>query len=97
MYGEGEEQTWLNFFSSVFICSWYSIFEAIGLQNCEYINELMEFIMSYPEKIRIPNKFTLFDLLMTECFQARFLFLSEICHFPFKKNLKTGNKTNLTS
>ena len=53
--------------------------------------------MSYPEKFRIPNKFTFFDLLMTECFRARFLLLNEICHFPFKKNLKTRNKTNLTS
>ena len=53
--------------------------------------------MSYQEKFRIPNKFTFFDLLMTECFQARFLLLNEICHFPFKKKLKTGNKTNLTS
>ena len=53
--------------------------------------------MSYLEKFRIPNKFTFFDLLMTECFQARFLLLNEICHFPFKKKLKTGNKTNLTS
>ena len=87
-YGEGEEQTWLNFFSSVFICSWYSIFEAIGLQNCEYINELIEFIMSYPEKFRIPNKFTLFDLLMTECFQARFFVFKWNLSFPIQKKFK---------
>ena len=48
----------------------------------------MEFIVSYPENFRIPNKFTFFDLLMTESFQALFLLLKEICHFPFKKKFK---------
>ena len=57
----------------------------------------MEFIMSYQEKFRIPNKFTFFDLLMTESFQARFFAFKGNLSFPIQKSLKTSNKTNLTS
>ena len=48
--------------------------------------------MSYQEKFQIPNKFTFFDLLMTESFQALFLLLKEICHSHSKKILKRVTK-----
>ena len=94
--GEGEEQTWLSFVP-VYLFVVDTQFRSDRQQNCEYINELIEFIMSYQEKFRIPNKFTFFDLLMTESFQARFFAFKGNLSFPIQKSLKTSNKTNLTS
>ena len=44
--------------------------------------------MSYQEKFRIPNKFTFFDLLMTESFQARFFAFKGNLSFPIQKKFK---------